>query len=406
MDGSQSTSGSNAPAPFLLKTYDMVDDPFTNSVISWSHTGRSFVVWNPPEFAQDFLPKYFKHNNFSSFVRQLNTYGFRKVDPDQWEFANEEFMRGQRHLLKNIYRRKPIHSHSLQNLQGNTSPLTETERQEFEKQIKRLKQDKSLLQLELQRNEREKQEFEYQIESLGERLRVMDSRQVQLMSFLAQLMRRPGFASILMQQTNKKRRLLNDDNFKFNGRFNLKDDQLLAASKEGHPPQILNYEVIDPLDSSLKFWEDFVGEVGESLGKVYDFGVKAQPSPPINVREVSGSSAEEEMWSPMSHPSSPMSRENPSSSSSSPELAGCIIPYVVDIPTPPDRSYNIDVDIRADDESSLLDVNVKPASASGLDQAVKEAVLEMSTSPPPDPAGANDHFWQNFLTEAPASLMN
>ncbi|XVF16959.1 hypothetical protein REPUB_Repub10bG0075700 [Reevesia pubescens] len=45
----------------------MVDDPATNAIVSWSPTSNSFVVWNPPEFARDFLPKYFKHNNFSSF---------------------------------------------------------------------------------------------------------------------------------------------------------------------------------------------------------------------------------------------------------------------------------------------------------------------------------------------------
>ena len=34
----------------------------------------SFVIWKPAEFARDVLPQCFKHNNLSSFIRQLNTY--------------------------------------------------------------------------------------------------------------------------------------------------------------------------------------------------------------------------------------------------------------------------------------------------------------------------------------------
>jgi len=62
------------PAPFLTKTYHLVDDPATDDIVSWGEDETTFVVWRPPEFARDLLPNYFKHNNFSSFVRQLNTY--------------------------------------------------------------------------------------------------------------------------------------------------------------------------------------------------------------------------------------------------------------------------------------------------------------------------------------------
>ncbi|KAG6638432.1 hypothetical protein CIPAW_10G034200 [Carya illinoinensis] len=97
----------SSPPPFLLKTYVLVEDPATDEVISWNTEGTAFVVWQPAEFARDILPTLFKHSNFSSFVRQLNTYGFRKIATNRWEFYNDLFRKGEKELLCNIRRRKP-----------------------------------------------------------------------------------------------------------------------------------------------------------------------------------------------------------------------------------------------------------------------------------------------------------
>ncbi|KAJ7566467.1 hypothetical protein O6H91_02G104400 [Diphasiastrum complanatum] len=103
----------SVPAPFLTKTYDLVEDSSTDEIVSWGEDGTTFVVWRPSEFAKDILPNYFKHNNFSSFVRQLNTYGFRKIVSDRWEFSNEFFLKGNQHLLCEIVRRRTGQATSL-----------------------------------------------------------------------------------------------------------------------------------------------------------------------------------------------------------------------------------------------------------------------------------------------------
>ncbi|KAJ4971874.1 hypothetical protein NE237_004973 [Protea cynaroides] len=96
----------SSPPPFLSKTYMLVGDPSTNHIISWNSDGTSFIVWKPAEFSSDLLPTLFKHSNFASFVRQLNTYGFRKVTTNRWEFCNDKFRKDEKELLSEIRRRK------------------------------------------------------------------------------------------------------------------------------------------------------------------------------------------------------------------------------------------------------------------------------------------------------------
>ena len=64
---------------FLLKTYEIICDPFNSEIIEWINDGKGFVVKNVNLFSDKILPKYFKHNNFSSFIRQLNMYDFHKT---------------------------------------------------------------------------------------------------------------------------------------------------------------------------------------------------------------------------------------------------------------------------------------------------------------------------------------
>ncbi|XP_038133050.1 heat shock factor protein 1 isoform X1 [Cyprinodon tularosa] len=108
-------SGGNVPA-FLTKLWTLVEDPETDPLICWSPSGTSFHVFDQGRFSKEVLPKFFKHNNMASFIRQLNMYGFRKVvhieqgglvkpERDDTEFQHPYFIRGQEHLLENIKRK-------------------------------------------------------------------------------------------------------------------------------------------------------------------------------------------------------------------------------------------------------------------------------------------------------------
>jgi len=93
-------------APFVVKLYQILQDPQNSNLITWKESGETFTIWNPVEFGSQVLPRYFKHNNFCSFIRQLSTYNFVKLESDNWEFRNELFQRDRPDLLKQILRRK------------------------------------------------------------------------------------------------------------------------------------------------------------------------------------------------------------------------------------------------------------------------------------------------------------
>ncbi|KAF3349620.1 Putative sucrose utilization protein SUC1 [Verticillium dahliae VDG2] len=105
---------------FIHKLYNMLEDPSIQHLISWSPTAESFVMSPSPDFSK-VLAQYFKHTNISSFVRQLNMYGFHKVsdafhtgNPDMalWEFkhGNGNFKRGDLVGLREIKRRASRHA--------------------------------------------------------------------------------------------------------------------------------------------------------------------------------------------------------------------------------------------------------------------------------------------------------
>ncbi|XP_022237869.1 heat shock factor protein-like isoform X2 [Limulus polyphemus] len=124
---------SNVPG-FLIKLWKLVDDPSCDDLITWSEDGMSFIIIDQAQFAKDLLPKYFKHNNMASFVRQLNMYGFRKrtslkhgslrAEKDELEFYHRFFLREQEDLLEKI-KRKTTTSKAFDSTQEMTKILQE-----------------------------------------------------------------------------------------------------------------------------------------------------------------------------------------------------------------------------------------------------------------------------------------
>jgi hypothetical protein len=78
-----SVTGESIPLPkratFPVKLHAILSRPDLSSAISWCNDGTAFRVQQPKEFAGNVLPCYFDHNNFSSFLRKVRGWGFKRI---------------------------------------------------------------------------------------------------------------------------------------------------------------------------------------------------------------------------------------------------------------------------------------------------------------------------------------
>ncbi|GAB2235842.1 hypothetical protein Droror1_Dr00026283 [Drosera rotundifolia] len=119
----------------------------------------------------------------SSLRCDTNLQGFRKIDTDRWEFANESFVQGKRHLLKNITRRR-----SPRSPQGTNHPVSphETAHSGLEDEI-----EKSTLMQEVLELHQQNHEATQLMETVKQRLQTAERKQKQMMFFLSNVFKNP-----------------------------------------------------------------------------------------------------------------------------------------------------------------------------------------------------------------------
>lgn len=95
--------------PFVLKLCSMLSTKEFAEFISWGKNSDTVLVKDLLQFSSKVLPKYFKHKNFTSFLRQLNMYGFHTLrQGENWrEFKNDLFKKNNSNHYDKIKRKTP-----------------------------------------------------------------------------------------------------------------------------------------------------------------------------------------------------------------------------------------------------------------------------------------------------------
>ncbi|CAM8906353.1 unnamed protein product [Rhodiola kirilowii] len=113
-------------------------------------------------------------------ARDLTPERFRKIDSDKWEFANKGFVRGKKHLLKSIQRRK---SPQMQQGVGFGGSL-EVGRAGFEDELNKLREERKILTREVAELQIEQDGTAQHMELVNQRIQVAERKQKQMTSLI------------------------------------------------------------------------------------------------------------------------------------------------------------------------------------------------------------------------------
>lgn len=91
---------------FPAKMHSILYREELKDIIAWMPHGRAWRVLKPREFETIVIPTYFEHAKFSSFIRQANGWGFRRITQgrDRNAYYHPLFLRALPHLCKTMKR--------------------------------------------------------------------------------------------------------------------------------------------------------------------------------------------------------------------------------------------------------------------------------------------------------------
>ena len=95
------------PNQFPWKLYDMLhiaEKRNEEHIISWIKGGKAFKVHSRDLFVEMYMKKMFNQTKFKSFQRQLNLWGFERIQsgPDKGSYFHPMFVKGRKEYCQHL----------------------------------------------------------------------------------------------------------------------------------------------------------------------------------------------------------------------------------------------------------------------------------------------------------------